>query len=148
MFYYNFYDNDTFYNRIETHPYVQFYINDSKVYYNNKQKRAGKFATNEKMIPVGSISLYELNIDRPADSVIYPFVTKNGVRTVFKTVSTSDYNQFQYGDTISGSYPLSARISREYFDAGTVDVVETTVNKPHLFALKNTLNYYNHRYED
>ena len=142
MFYYNFYDNDTFYNRIETHPYVQFYINDSKVYYNNKQERAGKFATNEKMVPVGSVSLYELNIDRPADSVIHPFVTKDGVRTAFKTISTSNYNQFQYGDTISGSYPLAARISREFLAEGTVDVVGTTVNKPRLLALKNTLNFY------
>ena len=142
MFYYNFYDNDTFYNRIETHPYVQFYINDSKVYYNNKKERAGQFATNEKMIPVGAVSLYELNIDRPSDSVIYPFITKGGSRTAFKTISTNDFNQFQYGDTISGSYPLSASISRDYLDGGTVDVVGTTVNKPHLFALKNTLNYY------
>ena len=142
MFYYNFYDNDTFYNRIETHPYVQFYINDSKVYYNNKQERGGSFASNIKHIPVGSISLYELNIDRPNDSLIYPFVTKGGSRTTFKTVSTNDFNQFQYGDTISGSYPFSASISRDYLDGATADVVETTVNKPRLLALKNTLNYY------
>ena len=38
MFYYTFNQNDTFYNRIETHPYVQFYINDSKIYYNNNKK--------------------------------------------------------------------------------------------------------------
>lgn len=142
MFYYTFKQNDTFYNRIETHPYVQFYINDSYVYYNNKQKRSGHFATNEKMVPVGSISLYELNIDRPDSSLIYPFITKDGSRTGFRTVSTETFNQFQYGDTISGSYPLSASISRDYLDGGTVDVVGTTVNKPKLFALKNTLNYY------
>jgi len=144
MLYYSFRPNDTFYNRIETHPYVQFYINDSKVYYNNKQNRAGQFASNEKMVPVGAISLYELNIDRPSDSVIYPFITKGGSRTAFRTVSTTAFNQFQYGDTISGSYPLSASISRDYLDGGTVDVVGTTVNKPRLFALKNTLDYYNY----
>ena len=135
MLYYRFKQNDTFYNRIETHPYAQFYINDSKVYYNNKQERAGNFASNEKMVPVGSISLYELNIDRPATSVIYPFITKDGSRTAFRTVSTTAFNQFQYGDTISGSYPLSASMSRDYLDGGTVDVVGTTVNKPKLFAL-------------
>ena len=103
MFYYTFKQNDTFYNRIETHPYVQFYINDSKVYYNNKQERGGHFASDVKHIPVGSISLYELNIDRPSDSLIYPFITKDGSRTVFRTVSTNTFNQFQYGDTITGS---------------------------------------------
>ncbi len=142
MLYYTFKQNDTFYNRIETHPYVQFYINDSKIFYNNKQERAGVRASNVKMVPVGSISLYELNIDRPSDSVIYPFITKDGSRTAFRTVSTTAFNQFQYGDTITGSYPLSASISRDYLAGGTVDVVGTTVNKPNLFALKNTLNYY------
>lgn len=142
MLYYTFKQNDTFYNRIEAHPYVQFYVNDSKIYYNNKQERAGNFASNEKMVPVGFISLYELNVDRPATSVIHPFITKDGSRTAFRTVSTNAFNQFQYGDTISGSYPLSASISRDYLDGGTADVVGTTVNKPKLFALKNTLNYY------
>jgi hypothetical protein len=142
MLYYTFNQNDTFYNRIETHPYVQFYINDSKVYYNNKQDKAGKFSTNENHVPVGSISLYELNVDRPDNSLIYPFITKGGSRTAFRTVSTNAFNQFQYGDTINGSYPLSASISRDYLDGGTADVVGKTVNKPRLFALKNTLNYY------
>ncbi len=142
MLYYTFKQNDTFYNRIETHPYVQFYINDSKVYYNNKQERAGAFATNEKMIPVGSISLYEINVDRPNTSVIYPFITKDGSRAAFRTISADSFNQFQYGDTITGSYPLSASMSRDYLDGGTADVVGTAVNKPKLFALKNTLNYY------
>ena len=142
MLYYTFKENDTFYNRIETHPYVQFYISDSKIYYNNNQDRSGKLATNEKMVPVGSISLYELNVDRPNTSVIFPFITKDGSRTAFRTISTTAFNQFQYGDTINGSYPLSASLSRDYLDGGTVDVVGTTVNKPKLFALKNTLNYY------
>jgi hypothetical protein len=144
MFYYTFKQNDTFHNRIETHPYVQFYINDSKIFYNNKQEHSGALTSKEKHVPVGSISLYELNIDRPSDSLIYPFVTKQGSRTAFKTISTSGFNEFQFGDTITGSYPLSASVSRDYLDGGTVDVLGTTVNKPKLFALKNTLNYYKH----
>ena len=94
------------------------------------------------MVPVGAISLYELNIDRSSDSLIHPFITKDGSRNSFATISTNAFNQFQYGDTITGSYPLSASISRDYLDGGTVDVVGTVVNKPKLFALKNTLNYY------
>jgi len=134
MFYYTFKQNDTFYNRIETHPYVQFYINDSKVYYNNKQERGGHFASNVKHIPVGSISLYELNIDRPADSLIYPFITKGGSRTAFRTISTNTFNQFQYGDIITGSYPLSSSIIRSASIASGP--------RKEIKALKNTLNYY------
>jgi hypothetical protein len=141
MLYYTFKQNDTFYNRIETHPYVQFYINDSRIYYNNN-KGTRQAAKNEKMVPLGAISLYELNVGRSDGDLIYPFITKGGSRTGFKTVSTTAFNEFQYGDTIRGSYPLSASISRDYLDGGTVDVIGTTVNKPRLFALKNTLNYY------
>ncbi len=91
MFYYTFKQNDTFYNRIETHPYAQFYINDSKIYYNNKSDRSGMIATQERMVPGGHISLYELNIDRPSDSMIHPFITKGGSRTAFRTVSTNAF---------------------------------------------------------
>ena len=142
MLYYTFKQNDTFYNRIETNPYVQFYISDSKIYYNNTKELTGFFGSNENHVTFGSISLYELNVDRPSNSLIYPFITKGGSRTSFKTVSTTNFNQFQYGDIISGSYPLSASISRDYFDGGTADIVGTVVNKTRLFALRNTLNYY------
>ena len=55
-------------------------------------------------------------------------------------MSKADYNSvFQYGDTITGSYPLSASLSRERFLAnhGTTDSTGS-----HVLALENTLNYY------
>ena len=89
--------------------------------------------------PPGNISLYELNVDRTKSDtgLIYPFVIKNGTLSKFKTISTSDFNSdFLYGDTLTGSYPLTASISREYFSFGPLPP------RPHIYALKNTLNYY------
>ena len=50
--------------------------------------------------------------------LVYPFIVKNGSLLSFKTISTTDFNaDFQYGDTITGSYPLSASITRNYFSS-------------------------------
>ena len=147
MPYYKFKPNDTFYNRIEAHPQADFFIWDGEIYYNNNAKFSGTLSNlKENHVPVGYISLYELNVDRPSNSLIYPFVTKDGSLTAFKTVSLKNFNaDFQYGDIISGSYPLGASISRDYLDGGTSDYIAppvATVYKPRLLALKNTLDYY------
>jgi len=49
------------------------------------------------------------------NNLIYPYVTKDGTRVSLNNVTTgSSYDlDFQYGDIISGSYPLSASIKRE-----------------------------------
>ena len=106
----------------------------------------------------GYISLYEMNIDRPGPLIvydngntiryitgsiidkmmIYPFITKDGARASFKSVSTTNYaNEFAYGDVLSGSYPLSASISREYIDGNAA----SSYNK-HYYSLKNRLDFY------
>lgn len=66
-------------------------------------------------------------------SLAYPFITKDGTLNSFKTISETEFNQFQYGDIITGSYPLSATISSDYYN---------TSSRRKLNALKNTLNYY------
>lgn len=51
-----------------------------------------------------------------------------------------DYNTaYQYGDTISGSYPLTASITRERFVANHGNLSSTG---SHILALKNVLNSY------
>ena len=49
------------------------------------------------------------------NGLIYPYVTKDGTRVSLSSVTTgSSYDlDFQYGDVVSGSYPLSASIKRE-----------------------------------
>jgi len=99
-------------------------------------------------VPNGNISLYELNVDRDQrmndnllklnlepTNLIYPFVTKAGSLTSFKTISTSEFNNdFIYGDTLTGSYPLAAGITKDRYASGT--------ERKYIKALKNTLNYY------
>jgi hypothetical protein len=140
MPYYKFNKNDIFYNTVEAKPSVKFDINDSKVYLNNLNTQSGAFTDNITHVPNGYLNLYELNVDRPEGQLIYPFITKNGSYQTIAGVTGSDWtNDFQYGDTITGSYPLSASLSRERFVAnhGTNNTTGS-----HILALNNTLDYY------
>ena len=142
MSYYKFGVNDTFYNRIKAHPKCDFVIYGGQVFYNNTTVESGTFQgigqgheNRVNNVPVGYVSLYELNINRPSTQLIYPFVSKAGSLSSFKTVSDSAFNSdFVFGDTITGSYPLSASISRDYYGTGWTRNAIT--------SLKNTLNYY------
>jgi hypothetical protein len=135
MYIHKFNENDIFINQIKSYPSVEFYIYEDVVYYNNKKIISGQFTSSVGAVPNGFINLYEENIDRNPNNLIYPFVTKNGSLTALKTTSTSQFNSdFSYGDTITGSYPLSASIVREYYAIGQ--------SRPHINSLKNTFNYY------
>ena len=164
MIFQKFGKNDLFYNQVKSFPEFEFLIFDSKVYINKEKHDKGKFS-NLKATPQGFISLYELNIDRvintagssapPSGSSIYPFVTKNGARTAFRTVSTSEFDstdQYAYGDIIKGTYPSTASIKRTRFsatDRETVTMTEDTGefkkysnNKKFIFALRNVFDSY------
>ena len=133
--YQKFKANDIFYNRVKTHPLINFIIYSGSVYYNNRNLEAGAFTDPVLHVPDGHINLYELNVDRPAGQLIYPFITKQGSITSFRTVSTTSFNNdFAYGDVVTGTYPLSATISRDY-------IYENTQDKK-LYALKTTIDYY------
>ena len=129
--------NDIFYNVIETNPYVNIAIYDSQIYRQSRPQIAGAFVSSVPNAPTGFISMYEMNVDRTSGStgLIYPFVTKDGTLSNFRTISTTEFNSdFAYGDVISSSYPLTAAISREHFQEGVT-------SRPHISALRNTLNY-------
>ena len=143
---YKFEQNDVFKNRIKTHPRIGFVISDKKTYYNRDILPINTFAVGDETIQQteqGDLSLYELNINRDAsthsppaqESLIYPFITKQGSLTSFKTISTETFQTYSYGDVIRGQYPLSSSIDVEYQAASTTD-------RPHIKALKNTFNYY------
>ena len=120
MPYYKFGPDDLIYNTIRVYPRENFFIYQNAIYYNNNpEQTATRGATTVTNVPVGYTSLYELNIDRPVSEFIQPFVTKDGSLTSFKTVTKSEFNtDFKYGDTLTGSYPLSASISRNYYTSG------------------------------
>ena len=137
MPYYELGQDDLIYNTVKTHPRQHFVVYNGAIYYNDKPEIIGERSTsNIGAIPVGFTNLYEMNVDRPTSELIYPFITKDGSLTSFSTVSTTQFNaDFQYGDTLDDSYPLSASISREYFSQGQ--------SRERVDALQNTLNFYN-----
>ena len=147
MPYYEFKEEDLFYNTIETWPQVQFDVNINQVYLNNKNNITGAHVENAGNVPTGFISLYEMNVDRDfaaqtydpktnpegVKSKIFPFVTKDGSFEAIGNVSIKDYfNTFEYGDLITGSYPMSASLVRS----------GTAPGGQFVMALRNTLNYY------
>jgi len=124
-----FKDGELFINRIEAHPKVEFFVSNGVsgsegIFFFNRTQR--------NMIPSGSTYLGN-NI-----SGSFPFITKDGTLGAFKTVSTEEYAAFDYGDMISGAYPLISSLASEYYEAGG--------DRLHIDALKNTLNYYTCRY--
>jgi hypothetical protein len=132
-----FESKDILYNVLETNPEQLFEIHDSKIYRNKQTQIVGQFTSSVPNVPTGFVSLYELNIDRNETDtgLIYPFVTKDGSLIGTKTISTTSFSSdFLYGDTISGSYPLSSSIKRDYYQLGQA--------RPEIDALKNTLNNY------
>ena len=128
MPYYKFQETDLFQHQIKAHPKKQFFVYNSKIYLDNQSEISGAFTESVPSVPPGYASLYELNVDRAqvstdrtigsaADTgLIYPFVVKNGSLTSFRTITTASFNSdFTYGAIISGSYPLSASITRQFF---------------------------------
>jgi len=137
MPYYKFGSNDIFHNVIKTYPQCKFFIYSGSIYYKNRTTITGSHTSNVTHVPSGYISLYEMNVDRPSGGLIYPFVTKGGSSMAPRTISTKDFqntSKYGYGDDLTGSYPLSASISKEYYSLNGSRVRMT--------ALKNTLNYY------
>ena len=131
--------DDIFHNRIKVLPKVEFFIYSRSVYYNNENQTAINSHT-----PQGHINLYELNVHRdlhPNDAskeMIYPFITKGGSFTSFKTISADKFNHdFSFGDILSGSYPLTSTISIDRYDASFVGE-----KKKRLYALKSTLDFH------
>ena len=138
---YKFGKKDIFRNQIKTHSDCNLFIFGGNVYYNNESPISGSHTSSVPHVPTGYINLYELNVDRAAGNLIYPFTTKGGSLNAFKTVSKSDFSSFQYGDVITSSYPVSASVTRERFAEGA-SVINNDVKKPHLEALKGTFDYY------
>ena len=146
--YYKFKKNDKIINHITSYPLYKFSIYGAKVYLNDQAAYSGSFTSTLCEVPSGYISLYEMNVDRDFSahtydpdtdagikSKIFPFITKDSSLNSFGTVTATDYNQFAYGTILTGAYPLSSSIVREGFASGVI-------SRPHITALKNTLNYY------
>ena len=148
---------DLIFNIIKAHPQYTVHVYNGLVYINNDTQATGELGNAVKFASQGEISLHELNIDRDSGNKIYPFVTKDGARSAFKTISTSifdDVTQYEYGDKIVGTYPLTASINRILVPAGTEHLpvldpdptahVSAHTNKKYIMALRPTFESYRH----
>ena len=140
MSYYPFGKDDIVKNTVKTFPKNTFFIYGGVVYHNERPYNQGPLSgDNINHVPPGFVSLYEYNVDRPTGQLIHPFLVKNGSLMSFKTISTTSFNEdFDFGDTLQGSYALSASISRNFFSSS----VSLGESRARLEALKNTTNYY------
>lgn len=161
---YEFGVGDVFYNTIKAHPSSSFFIYDSKIYLNNRSTQAGANVSSVPNVPAGYVNLFELNIDRivnsdltavigPSSSVsssqnvpdtgfIYPFVQKGLQKTAFKNITRQQFiHNYNNGDIITGSYKLSASITRQLY-LTSADLTSGFFGSNHTgSALKNSLNY-------
>ena len=150
--------SDILYNQIKTHPSSTFFVYDSSIYYNNKAVETGKNVANVPGVPVGHVSMLELNVDRAENSdtnttiglsgsesqnvkdtgFIYPFVVKGMDKSSFRDMSREQFNNdFSDGDILPGSYKMSASISRKRY-IGPHNFLTTNHTGS---AIKNSLDF-------
>ena len=128
--------NDVYHNTVETYPSCSFFVYLGEVFYNNQTAISGAFINGRAGIgKTGHVSLYEMNIDRrndietPDGSIgsegsdphrvydtgrIYPYAIKDNRKTsALRVASGRTYtDRYELGDVITGSYSMSASISR------------------------------------
>jgi len=159
---YKFKRNDVYINTLKTYPEVKLLVYNGTSSFNNTPDISGSFTGSIRMTTPGHISLFEMNVDRSADKtgVITPFIIKDGTKIGFRTTSNASYaSEYQLGDIISGSYPETSSITKEYYTSTTARFVSAVISSSavgktvlssgsvsHLHALKNTIDYY--RYVD
>jgi hypothetical protein len=120
MSYKKFEKNDLFFNTIRAKPQYQFKIWGGGAVVNSGDG-AAVFA------PMLSPNYY-------------PFLPKGSSLDSFRTISTGQFSQAEYGSVLTGTYPLSSSIQVEQFYAQSGFISE----KRRVYALKNTLNSYLH----
>jgi len=136
--FFEFEKDDVLRNRIKTYPKIDFFIYTGSIYYNGENQHV-----QNRDIPTGHISLYDLNVNRQQHSasgdsqLIKSFITKNGSLYNFKTVSAQSFSDFDFGDTLEFQYPLTSSIAIDRYDEVLTDKKNRVLN-----ALRNTLDYY------
>lgn len=153
MSYYRFREDDVFYNRMKTHPSCHFIVYKGCTYYNNQYTLSGALndivghvsSSQTSSCHSGFVNLYEMNVDRPEylhtlhvdkgtgiATMIYPLVTKDGSRNALKNITYASYvEDFSLGDTMTGSYPLSASATRIFYAEGSPENGKDIDPSPH-----------------
>ena len=147
-----FREEDLVYNTIVAKPSYDFLVHEGSIYKNNDIHLDGDFGNKVKHVDSGHINFHELNINRPADSLVHGFIRKDTTRYSYRTVSTSMYDdssQFAQGNKIIQNYPFSASLSRIYIPEGPefsdhsfelrYDPTIANSNKRYITSLRNVL---------
>ena len=119
-----FSENQVFTNFLKAHPRFRADFHNGSSFYNDNIQQGLN-------VDSGTLSLYEYNVDRATGQHIYPFVDKDAAKNSFSVTANATYSALNPGATISGSYPLTASISRQY-----------PMSAAYKSALKTSLNYY------
>ena len=74
--------NEVVINTMKAYPSCEFFVYESRIFYNNTPAQSGAFSATVRNVPAGHLSLYEYNIDRASGTnpFIYPFITASGDR--------------------------------------------------------------------
>jgi len=141
-----FANKDIVNSTIVAKPEFNFIVHSGSTYLQRERSVDGDFSNTIKHIESGHVSLHELNVNRPSDSLIYAFIEKDSTRYSFRTITTTEFDSedtFGLGDQMTLSYPLSASISRIYIPAGA-EVSSSSgaahANKKYIRALKNPIS--------
>mgnify|MGYP003134096777 CR=1 FL=1 len=132
---YKFGPNDVFYNTIKSHPkyVIKQYWNTSFI--NNR-------ITEGVNVQSGSISLYEINVDRPGSMRVKGALYKgdNTTDLIFKRVVTSSAQNasFGQGDETYLKYPLTASVQRSLLKAELDETIDSGGNPIGIYSSSAT----------
>ena len=101
-----FSEDDVLSNTLTTYPEFEWIMLSGNIYLNDRRFSGFDIKT-------GTINLFEMNVDR-GTGLINPYVVKNGDMWRFSSITTSSYDQEVYGTKLTGAYPYTASISREF----------------------------------
>ena len=114
-FLHEFGPDDVFQNNLETSPGKKFTSYSGSLYVDESRYKGLNIGT-------ASVSLYELNVNRHATldelNSIHAFVVKDGSNMSFKSIATSSYSEEEYGTKLTGAYPITSSIARNYIYGG------------------------------
>ena len=138
-----FKNTDIFHNTLEMNPSYDFVVYDGNVYLNNASGDVDLYdgvRTLGVPKPYPFVSGNEYGWEQtPITGTAYPWILKSSDKVSFKNMSSSSFALLDIGQGLTGSYPQTASISREYITS-TAAVITGTAN--HLNSLQNTLNNY------
>tara|TARA_R100000008_G_scaffold84354_1_gene71542 strand:- start:667 stop:1983 length:1317 start_codon:yes stop_codon:yes gene_type:complete len=143
---YKFNRNDVYVNTLRTYPEVKYFIYSGSSYYNNTPNIPGEFTGSIRATEPGSLSLYELNVDRafiPAganpqnDKYITTVTDEAGVIIADQSIrDTGLIYQFMTKDSTRLSF---SSVSSTAYAAGTAgDIMRATL--PYTSSIRR--NYY------